>query len=310
MSVSHDHHHPYRVGGRVDARAGQRRVLRVVLAANLATLVAEVVGGVVFGSLALLADAAHLLADVGGLAIALIAHGLMDRPPSDRHSFGLQRAEVLGAQANGVLLVASSGWIVYEALRRVGEPVDISGPGLLTVATIGLGVNLASAVALARVAGRSLNMRGALTHMIADAAGSGAAIVAGIAVVTASLTWVDGAASVAIAVLVLWAAWRLLRDAAHVVLEGTPVGLDLDEIRDAMVEAHGVTGVHHVHMWSLASDVPALSAHLVVEGDIDLHEAQARGDQVRSMLQERFGVSHTTLELECHDCESDIEEIR
>lgn len=295
--MGHDHGAP--------TQARQRRVLWIVLVANAVALVGEAVAGTVFGSLALLADAAHLLSDVGGLAIALVAHTLMTRPPSARHSFGLQRAEILGAQANGVLLVASAGWISYEGVRRLLDgATGVQGTGLLVAASAGLVVNVVSALALARVAGKSLNLRGALVHMAADAAGSVAAIAAGVAVVVADATWVDPAASLVIAVLVLWAAWGLLREAAHVILEGTPEGVDLGEVRDAISAAPGITGVHHLHVWSLASDLPALSAHVVIEGEVDLHEAQARGDELRSMLEDRFGVGHATLELECHDCES------
>lgn len=284
----------------------RRRVLWIVLVANAAALVAEAVGGVVFSSLALLADAAHLLSDVGGLAIALVAHALVVRPPSERHSFGLQRAEVLGAQANGVLLVASAGWITFEAVRRLGDPgarAGIDGGGLLVLAVLGLAVNVVSAVALARVASGNLNLRGAFVHMVADAAGSVAAIVAGLAVVLLDATWVDPAVSLVIAALVLWAAVGLLREAAHVLLEGTPDGVDVDDVRRSIEAVPGITGVHHLHVWSLASEVPALSAHVVVEGDVALHDAQARGDELRGMLRERFGVAHATLELECHECD-------
>lgn len=303
-----DHHHdPIRV----DAR---RRVLWVVLVANAAALVAEAVAGVVFGSLALLADAAHLLSDVGGLGIALLAHSMVTRPPSARHSFGLHRAEILGAQANGVLLVASAGWVSFEGVRRLSDAASregIEGGGLLVVATLGLIVNVGSAIALARVAGRNLNMRGALVHMVADAAGSVAAIAAGLAVVIGGATWVDPAASLVIAGLVLWAAVRLLRQAGHILLEGTPEGVDLGEVQRAIESVPGITGVHHLHMWSLASEVPALSAHVVVEGDVPLHEAQARGDELRAMLSDRFGVGHATLELECHECHDLVhEEVR
>lgn len=291
------------------AHERQRRVLWAVLVANAVALVGEAVAGVVFGSLALLADAAHLLSDVGGLGIALVAHALMTRPPSAKHSYGLQRAEILGAQANGILLVASAGWITYEGTRRLLDAAGhVDGTGLVVVATLGLLVNVASAVALARVAGQSLNVRGALLHMAADAAGSLAAVAAGVAVLVAEATWVDAAASIVIAVLVLWAAWGLLRDAAHVILEGTPEGVDVDEVSQAIAASPGITGVHHVHVWSLASDVPALSAHVVVDGEVGLHEAQARGDDLRAMLERRFGVAHATLELECHDCETDVHE--
>lgn len=285
------------------SRAMQRRALWLALAANGGFLIAEVVGGFVFRSLALLADAAHMLSDVAGLAIALIAQRLIDRPATARHSFGLQRAEVLGAQANGLTLVAVAGWIVFEAVRRIGEPADVVGGGLLVVALLGLGVNVGSAVLLARAQGRSLNMRGAFIHMVVDAAGSVAAVSAGLAVIIWKADWVDPFMSIAIAVLVLWSAWGLLRDTAQVLLEGTPRGMDPAGVEAAIAADEDVEAVHHLHLWNLASDVPALSAHVVLRGEVTLHEAQASGDRLKSLLDDRFGIAHVTLELECHSCD-------
>lgn len=170
-------------------RGVQRRALWIALVANGGFLIAEVIGGLAFRSLALLADAAHMSSDVAGLTIALVAQRLVDRPGTARHSYGLQRAEVLGAQANGLTLLAVSGWIVFEAVRRIGQPADVVGGGVLVVATLGLAVNLASAVVLNRAKGTSLNMRGAFLHMAADAAGSVAAIAAGTAVLLWGATW-------------------------------------------------------------------------------------------------------------------------
>lgn len=286
------------------ARERQRRVLRAVLAVNAGYLVVEVVGGLAFGSLSLLADAAHMFSDVVALLIALGAHALVARPSSPRHSFGLQRAEVLGAQANGVLLVAGAGWILVEAMRRLGDAPAVEGPGLLVVGSLGLVVNLASAWVLLRWGRGGLNMRALLLHVAADAAGSAGAIVAGVAVVVAGTDWVDPAVSVLIGLLVLGSAWRLLRDTAHVLLEGTPPDLHTDEVVAAMQAVDGVVSVHHVHLWSLASDVPALSAHVVLTGNPSLHEAQERGDRLRRELEQRFGIGHATLDLECHVCES------
>jgi cobalt-zinc-cadmium efflux system protein len=294
MSTSHTH--------QIVSREMQRRALWIALVANAGFLVAEVAGGLAFRSLALLADAAHMLSDVAALAIALVAQRLVDRPATVRHSFGLQRAEVLGAQANGLALVAVAGWIVYEALQRIGEPVDVVGGGLLVVATLGLAVNLGSAVLLARAKGHSLNMRGAFVHMTLDAAGSVAAIVAGVAVVAWRADWADPAMSILIAALVLWSAWGLLRDTAHVLLESTPRGMDPAAVEAVLAADDEVDSVHHVHLWNLASDVPALSAHVVLMGEVTLHDAQASGERLKLLLVERFGIAHATLELECHAC--------
>jgi len=299
--VAHDHGHAHAHPG---ARAAERRrVLWLVLIVNAVYAVVEIVGGFLFDSLSLLADAAHMFSDVTGLAIALVAQALLLRPASPRHSYGLQRAEVLGALANGVLLVASAGWIVVEALRRIGDAPEVNGRGLLVVASIGLVINLVSAVALNRSAGHSLNMRAAVVHSASDAAASLGVIVAALAIVFADATWVDPAVSIGIGVLVLISAWGLLRDTTHVLLEGTPRNLGADDVVATLLAEPEVIGVHHVHLWNLASETTAMSAHVVLEGPETLHDAQERGDQLRVLLEERFGIEHATLELECHPCD-------
>lgn len=279
-------------------------MLRGVLAANAALLVVELLGGLAFHSLALLADAAHLGSDVVGLSIALVAETLMARPASTSHSYGLQRAEVLGAQANALILVVTSAWVVFEAVRRIGHVGPINGAGVVAVAALGLLVNVLGAWAIARVQGRDLNLRGAFVHLAADAAGSVAAIGAGVAVLAFSARWVDPLVSMVIAVLVVWSAWSLLRETTRVLLEGTPRGLDPGVVAGAIAAEPGIAAVHHLHLWSLASDSTALSVHLVVAQDeLSLHDAQQRGAAVRRMLAERFGIHHATVELECHPCD-------
>lgn len=285
-------------------RGAQRQALVVSLLLNGGFLVAEVVGGLVFRSLALLADAAHMASDVVGLVIALVAQQLLARPATARHSYGLQRAEVLGAQANAVTLLAVAAWIVFAAVQRLGEPVEVIGGGLVVVAVLGLAINLGSAVLLARARGGSLNMHGAFVHMAVDAAASVGAVGAGLAVVLWDANWVDPAMSVVIALLVVWSAWGLLRATAHVLLEGAPFGIDPAEVEAAVAADEAVEAVHHLHLWNLASDVPALSAHVVVKGEeVSLHDAQRTGDRLKALLDERFGVEHATLELECHVCD-------
>lgn len=284
-------------------RSSQRRALLIALVANAGFAIVELTGGFLFHSLALLADATHMLSDVAALGIALVAQRLVDRPATAKHTYGLQRAEVLGAQANAVLLLGAALWIAYEAWGRLSSPLDVSGPGLLAVAVGGLVVNVGSAVLLARSAGHSLNMRAAFLHMMLDAAGSVAALGAGVAIVVAGATRIDAVASIVIAVLVIGGAWRLLSEAAHILLEGTPRHLSAQEIESYLAADPAVGGVHHVHVWTLASDVPALSAHIVIEGERTLHQAQVEGDRLRTKVLERFGIEHTTFELECHDCD-------
>lgn len=293
----HDHHAHHHVPG-----GARTRALRLTLLANAGFLVVEVVAGVATGSLALLADAAHMASDVVALVIALVAQQLLGRPATDRHTYGLQRAEVLGAQANGIGLVVVAAWIVVTAVPRLGDPSEVHGGGLLVVAALGLVVNLVSVVVLRRAAGDSLNMRGAVLHMGLDAIGSVGAMVAGVAALAGS-DRVDPAVSILVAALVLWSAWGLLRATAHVLLEGTPRGVDPDVVADALLGATGVAAVHHLHVWSLASDVPALSAHVVLEGEQTLHDAQAAGGRLKELLEHRFGITHATLELECHPCD-------
>jgi cobalt-zinc-cadmium efflux system protein len=328
IATTEHHHDPHDAGhgavvnARSERRAAQRRALQIALVANAAFLLVEVAGGVVFNSLALLADAAHMLSDVAALAVALIAQRLVDRPATVRHSYGLQRAEVLGAQINGMVLLVVSAWIIVEAVRRLGEPPEhIGGIGMLAVAAAGLVVNVACAVVLARAGGwhaghrghdhadghhheRSLNMHGAFLHMTADAAGSVGALLAGLAIVLWGATWADPVTSLVIAALVVWSAWGLLRDTAHVLLEGTPAGVDPAAVEAALEADPDVEAVHHLHVWNLASDVPSLTAHIVLRPELTLHEAQQRGERLKHLLDERFGIGHATLELECHACES------
>lgn len=285
------------------SREVQARALWIALVANAALLVVEALGGFAFDSLALLADAAHLLSDVAGLVIAIVAQRLVVRPATSRHSYGFQRSEVLGGQANGLILLAASGWIAYEAIGRLGDPVSVDGGGMLAVAIVGLGVNVASAVLLARASGRSMNMRGAYLHMVVDAVGSVGAIAAGVAVLAFGADWVDPLVSLLIAGLVVWSAWGLLRDATNVMLEAAPGDVDPAAVEAALASDPQVMAVHHTHLWSLASDVTAFSGHVVLAEPQTLHDAQQEGVRLKEMLADRFGISHATLELECHACE-------
>jgi cobalt-zinc-cadmium efflux system protein len=297
VAHTHSHTHPH--------QEHRQRALGIALVANCAFLCVEVAGGFAFNSLALIADAAHMLTDVAALVIALIAQRLMERPATTRHTYGLQRAEVIGAQANALLLLGVTIWVVVEAIRRLGEPQAVSGRGLILVAAAGLIVNVASAIVIARRAGESLNMRGAFLHMALDAAGSAGALVAGVGVVVADATWLDPFASILIAALVVWSSLTLLRRTTRVLMEGAPRGIDPDEVERFLSDDPAVEGIHHVHVWNLASEVPALSAHVVINGEISLHEAQLEGNRLRAKVLERFGIEHTTFELECHACEPD-----
>lgn len=268
-------------------------------------LAVEIAGGVVFHSLALLADGVHMVADVVALAMAYAAVRIAQRPPTERHTFGFARTEVLVAEANGVLLFAGAVAVVVEAVRRLSDPLAISAGGVIVVGGLGLIVNVGSAWVVAQHAHGNLNMRGALWHLLADALGSVAVIVAGIGAAVFGADRLDPIASIAIAILVVFASWQLLRDATSVLLEAVPGNLDVTAVRDALAAEPGVEAVHHLHLWTAGSEQAALSAHVVLGGPLSLHDAQIRAGSLKEMLAARFGIEHATLEVECHACLDD-----
>ncbi len=294
MSQPDGHHH-----------ASSGRILRVALAANGVLLVAQVVGAVAFSSLALLADAGHQGSDVAALLIAVVAQAIAGRAPSDNYTFGLRRAEVMGALLNAVMLMAVAVWVVVEASRRIGDPPDVSGWGVLLLGMAGLLVNGGCAWLLHRSADRSLNVRGAALHLTGDAAGSVGVVVAGLAVVLWSADWVDSAVSYLIAGLLLCTGTGLVRRTTRVLLEGTPPGMDVSELSALITADERVNGIHHLHVWSVDSTTVALSAHVEVAAD-SLHDAQLVATHLERQLALR-GVDHATLALECHPCDSDHE---
>ena len=288
--------------------AARRRALTFALAANAALFVGQLVAALAFGSLALLADSAHLATDVIALTLALVALRLASRPSSARASYGWGRAEVLAALGNAVLLVAASGWIVWESVHRFSNPESINGTAVAIVGAVGLAVNGTSAVAVARVRGGNLNLRGAFLHLASDALGSFGVIVAGVTVAITDADWIDPVISLAITALVLGSTWSLVRDATSVLLERTPRGVDVDAIEAALNAQSDVETVHHIHVWSLGSVSAALSAHVVLRGEPSLHDAQLVGNRLREEIQDRFGITHATIELECHDCADTVHE--
>ncbi len=294
----HAHHH----AAPAATPAARRRALTFALGANAALFVGQLIAALAFGSLALLADSAHLATDVVALTLALIALRLAARPADARSSYGWERAEVLAALMNAVLLVAASGWIAWEAVHRFSNPEPIDGAGVAIVGAIGLLVNAGSAAAIARVQGGNLNLRGAFWHLASDALGSFGVVVAGVTVVLTDADWIDPAISLAITALVLGATWSLVRDAASVLLERAPRGIDVGAIEAALQSEPNVEAVHHIHVWSLGAESAALSAHIVLRGEPTLHAAQLVGNELRTLVQDRFGIAHATIELECHDC--------
>ncbi len=271
------------------------RVLTVVLALTTAFLIAEVIGGLLTGSLALLADAGHMASDSASIALALLAFWLSVKPATPERSFGYKRAEILAALFNGVTLVAISIWIFIEAYRRFQDPSEILGGWMLLVAVIGLLVNLAGAAILARSGCQNLNLQGVLRHIVADLLGSVGAIAAAIIILLTGWLYADPIISVIIGLLILGSSWKILRDSTNILLESTPRGIDADEVGNRMAGAEGVQEVHDLHIWTITSGFPALSAHVLVGWDENCH---TRRRDLEELLAREYGIEHTTLQVD------------
>ena len=292
----HAHGHGAHGHAAADAsRAADRRALKIALAITLTFLGVEVVGGLLSGSLALLADAAHMATDALGLGLALFAARLAGRRPTPGKSFGHRRAEVLAALANGVLLAAVAIEVGMEGVGRLGSPRPVEGGLMLGVAIAGLGANLAAAAVLARTGSRGINLRAALWHVLGDALGSVGAIAAAVAILAFGWTWADPAVAVVIAVLILVSAWRLIREALGVLMESTPAHVDVDALLAAIRAVPGVIDVHDLHVWTLTSGYHALSAHVDVSPDADGHAVL---HILSDLAEKRFAIAHTTFQLE------------
>lgn len=287
------HGHAHHAHGRLGA---DRRALAVALALVLGFAGVEAVAGTLAGSLALLADAAHMLADGLALALALGAAWLAGRPATVERSFGWRRAEILAALANGLLLVALAAWIAWEAVGRLGDPPEVRGGWVLATGLAGFAVNVAAARVLA--GGESLNRRAAFRHVVADLLSSVGVVAAALVVLATGWYEADAIAGLVIAALVLASSWSILRDATGVLLEATPAGIDPEEIGRAMVAVPGVVGVHDLHIWTITSGFPSLSAHVTVEQGADCHGLRR---ELEALLRERYALEHTTLQVEHRD---------
>ena len=285
----HEHDHGHGASG------GNRRALAIVLALTAGFTVVEIIGGLLTGSLALLADAGHMLSDNLSLGLALFAAWLAGRPATPDKSFGYRRAEILAALANGVTLVAVSIWVFVEAYSRFMEPAEVLGGPMLVVATLGLLVNAAGATILYRSGGESLNVEGAMRHVFADALGSVGAMAAATVIILTGWRYADPLISVAIGILILASSWKLLRDSTNILLEATPPNLNATEVGRKMAAADGIVEVHDLHIWTITSGFPALSAHVLVGRQEDCH---ARRRELESLLAHEYGISHTTLQVD------------
>ena len=288
-SPGHSHSHPQGHG------SGNQRRLALVLVLVVLYMVAEVVGGLLTNSLALLADAGHMLSDAGALALALFALWMARRPAPLARTYGNYRTEILAALANGATLIAVAVYIFVEAVRRIGAPPEVQGAAMMGVAVGGLVVNVASLWILNAGRSESLNVRGAWLHVLTDALGSVGAIVAGVLIWAFGWNWADPVASVIIGVLVIYSSWELLKETVNVLMEGAPGHLNVDEVRDAIRNVAGVRAVHDLHVWTITSGMVALSAHVVVT-DESFNQRTLKA--VRETLQGAFGIEHSTVQLE------------
>jgi cobalt-zinc-cadmium efflux system protein len=284
--VHHDHEH------RLE---GDRRALTIALALVASIMGAEIAAGLIGHSLALLADAGHMLTDAAALGFAVVASAMAARPAAGRWTFGYSRLEILAAQANGITLGLLALWIVWSAVHRLVDPHDVHGGLVLVVALGGAVVSLLASLVLARASRESLNVRGAFLHVVTDVAAFGATAVAGGLILATGWNRLDPIASLAVAALMIWSSVQLLRESTAIFLERAAEDTDPEAIGHALVAEPGVVEVHDLHVWTVTSGFQALSAHVLVAPDSDCHAARRR---LQEMLGERFGLTHTTLQVD------------
>ncbi|HVA29787.1 MAG TPA: cation diffusion facilitator family transporter [Gaiellaceae bacterium] len=283
---AHEHGH---------GQASDRRALAVALALIVAFMAVEVAAGLAAGSLALLADAGHMLTDAAALGAAFVASRLAARPARGPWTFGLGRSEILAAQANGISLLILGIWIVYSAVHRLVSPSHVHGGVVLAVALAGVAVNLGATFALSRASRESLNVRGAYLHIATDlAAFAGTALAGGLVLLTGWSRF-DPIAGLLVAALMVRSSWSLLRESGRIFLEAAPVGLEPDEVARALAADDDVVEVHDLHVWTVTSGFPTLAAHVLVTPGADCHEARRR---LQALLEQRFALHHTTLQVD------------
>ena len=285
-------------------RSSRTARLAMALSANVALVVGQLVAGIFSHSLGLLADAGHNLTDAAALALSLVAVRVALRPPSPARSFGYHRATILAAVANAALLAAVTVAVAVGAAMRLAHPRTVHGAVVVAVAGAALVVN--GLMALVVHERRDLTMRSAALHFTGDAMASLAVVGAGaVLMADPALRWADPVGSLAVAAVIVVGAWGILRSSVEVLLESSPADVDIEQLAEVMTGVAGVTEIHDLHVWSLSSEVRALSAHVVLDGHPTLEEAQATGDEVKQAVAGPFGIAHCTLELECERCVDD-----
>ena len=293
MSDSHAHHHD-------QTSSNMRRVI-IALVLTGTFMVVEVIGGILSGSLALLADAGHMLSDTIALGLAAVAFSVSKRPGDKKLTYGYQRFQILAAFVNGLSLLAIVGWILFEAVQRFITPSDVMGETMLVVASAGLVVNIIAFAVLHSGDKENLNIRGAALHVAGDLLGSVAAIIAAIVIIYSGWMAIDPILSIAVAMLILRSAWSLVRRSAHVLLEGAPDWLDVPAMQERiMAQVPQVSGVHHVHVWGLTPQDLMMTMHVRLSGELDNPTSVIR--QIKKIMSDEYGVGHSTIEIETDDC--------
>jgi len=290
---SHDHSHDIK-------NVKEKRALGIVLVLTFCFMIVEAVAGFYTGSLALLSDAGHMLTDVFALSLAFFAIWFSQKPSTSTKTFGFYRAEILAAFFNSLLLFAISAGILIEAYKRLLTPHEVKSLEMTIVAVIGLCVNLAGAYILFKYQSGNLNIKGALYHVLSDALGSVGAIIAGVIMITTKWYYADSLVSILVSVLIIRGAWVLFRESTHILLEGTPKGIDLGAVQSCICSNNRVISVHDLHLWTLTQGFEALSAHLVIK---NMDESEDIISEIKRELSNKFKISHITLQLEIEECE-------
>jgi cobalt-zinc-cadmium efflux system protein len=293
MAVSHDH------GAHGHIGQGERRLFWVAVVTGTFMLV-EAIGGLLAGSLALIADAGHMLADVTGLVLAWFAFRVSRWPADGRRTYGFSRLQILVAFGNGLALFVIAGFVIVEAVRRLGEPVEVLGGPMLAVAIVGLVVNIGAFLILHGADRTNLNIRAATLHVVGDLLGSVGAIAAAAVVLATGWTAADPVAAMLVAAIILRSAWFVVRDSAHILLEGAPLELPISEIAaDLRANVAGIEDIHHLHVWSITQEQPMVTLHATIDRDAD---AFAAVRAIKTRLRSRFGIEHATVEVEKDGC--------
>ena len=296
--AGHHHHHAHGHHHHHDA-TGNERTLWFALALTGGFMLVEALAGWLTGSLALFSDAAHMFTDSAALAVSLAAVRLGRLAADSKRTFGYQRFEILAAAFNAALLFIVALFILYEACQRFLQPAPIHTTGMLAVAVLGFVVNLLAARLLHAGSASNLNMKSAYLEVVSDLVGSAGVIAAGVAILFTGMTWIDPLVAILIGLWVVPRTWVLFRASVNILLEGVPEGLDIAQVRSTILSVQGVCGVHDLHVWAVASREPSLSAHVVV---VDSADAQAALTRVARVLDERFHIHHSTIQVECGAC--------